>query len=80
MVLSVVWIVTRLWSARLRRPLLRRRSWLLAIWISVSVHGEHQAARLGYSFNLMADSLQRKLFSWSACRLCSSACVLRRFA
>ena len=25
------------------------------------MHGEHQAARLGYSFNLMADSLQEKI-------------------
>ena len=61
-VLSVVWIVTRLVVHPITQTAITAEKLAAGnLDQRVSVHGEHQAARLGYSFNLMADSLQEKI-------------------
>ena len=61
-VLSVVWIVTRFVVRPITQTAITAEKLAAGdLDQRVSVHGEHQAARLGYSFNLMADSLQEKI-------------------
>ena len=75
---SVVWIVTRFVVRPITQTAITAEKLAAGdLDQRVCSHGEHQAARLGYSFNLMAElRCRRKLFSWSACRLCSSASYL----
>ena len=61
-VLSVVWIVTRFVVRPITQTAITAEKLAAGdLDQRVSVNGEHQAARLGYSFNLMADSLQEKI-------------------
>ena len=61
-VLSVVWIVTRLVVRPITQTAITAEKLAAGdLDQRVSVYGEHQAARLGYSFNLMVDSLQEKI-------------------
>ena len=61
-VLSVVWIVTRFVVRPITQTAITAEKLAAGdLDQRVSVHGEHQAARLGYSFNLMPDSLQEKI-------------------
>ena len=58
----MVWIVTRLVVRPITQTAITAEKLAAGnLDQRVSVYGEHQAARLGYSFNLMVDSLQEKI-------------------